>query len=374
TIFYAPPGYVGLYTHSFSLANLRLPLTKFFCEVLEYFHVHISMFNPFGCAKLTTFVVMCRAYGYEPSVDLFRGFFNLCRAGKWLTFTKRNFIYIEVDEDLLFLPKEAYPGFKIGSTSVLVNTEPLKADEELVIQPAEVTTDFKESMKPKLFVVYPGSVAARIKDMKCKTRGGSSRPLDDVPYLTVFDDDEGLPDVLEIKDAIVCHFKISGITSPAWKNHLDNHIDVELLDLHDRCYARQAAVDNAVNKREEECEELRARCETDMTLSKKNPTKWAGYQQSLSTLESKVTSLKAKKARLKAVEVSIQKKVDELKQDRREEPLDLSNVKGYRSSYKKDHTQANNNLAIATFPWLDEFVADPSAPIKALLSKKPPSL
>nr|GFB65078.1 hypothetical protein [Tanacetum cinerariifolium] len=46
--------------------------------------------------------------------------------------------------------------------------------------------------------------------------------------------------------------------------------------------------------------------------------KWAGYQQSLSTLESKVTSLKAKKARLKAVEVSIQKKVDELKQDRRE--------------------------------------------------------
>ncbi|GKC69021.1 hypothetical protein Tco_1114904 [Tanacetum coccineum] len=34
TIFDAPPGYVGLYIHSFSLANLRLPLTKFFCEVL----------------------------------------------------------------------------------------------------------------------------------------------------------------------------------------------------------------------------------------------------------------------------------------------------------------------------------------------------
>nr|GFB83068.1 hypothetical protein [Tanacetum cinerariifolium] len=79
-----------------------------------------------------------------------------------------NFIYIEVDEDLSFLPKEAYPGFKIGSTSVLVNTEPLKADEELVIQPAEVMTYFKENMKPKLFVVHPGSVAARIKDMKCK--------------------------------------------------------------------------------------------------------------------------------------------------------------------------------------------------------------
>ncbi|GKF41581.1 hypothetical protein Tco_0124923 [Tanacetum coccineum] len=34
TIFDAPPGYVGLYTHSLSLANLRLPLTDFFCELM----------------------------------------------------------------------------------------------------------------------------------------------------------------------------------------------------------------------------------------------------------------------------------------------------------------------------------------------------
>ncbi|GJU56312.1 hypothetical protein Tco_1230026 [Tanacetum coccineum] len=90
TFFDALPGYVGMYTHSFSLANLRLPLTEFYCEVLKYFQVHISRLNPFGCAKLTTFVVMCKAYGCEPSVDLFRGFFNLCRAGKWLTFAKRS--------------------------------------------------------------------------------------------------------------------------------------------------------------------------------------------------------------------------------------------------------------------------------------------
>ncbi|GKF60363.1 hypothetical protein Tco_0177149, partial [Tanacetum coccineum] len=40
----------------------------------------------------------------------------------------------------------------------------------------------------------------------------------------------------------------------------------------------------------------------------------------------------------------------------------------------KDHIQANSDLATATFLWLDDFVADPLAPIKALLSKKPPSL
>ncbi|GKF41377.1 hypothetical protein Tco_0124719, partial [Tanacetum coccineum] len=56
------------------------------------------------------------------------------------------------------------------------------------------------------------------------------------------------------------------------------------------------------------------------------------------------------------------------------EPFDLSKVKGYRSFYKKDHTQASNDFATVIFPWLDEFMADPSASIKALLSKKPPTL
>ncbi|GJR38507.1 hypothetical protein Tco_1214191 [Tanacetum coccineum] len=202
--------------------------------------------------------------------------------------------------------------------------------------------------------------------------------------------------------------------------------------------------------REEECEGLRVKCEAAMTEFEKNPVVvalqekiyalstevkehklnldkmmltsqiWAGYQQSLSTLESKVTSLEAEKARLEVVEVSLRKEVEELKQDRREvvskvvpyaamelvysddmvslvgrfvssvilygrcraydqvadmkEPFDLSKVKGYRSSYKNDHTQARNDFSTATFPWLDEFVADPSTPIEVLLSKKPPSL
>ncbi|GKB22335.1 hypothetical protein Tco_0856258 [Tanacetum coccineum] len=512
--------------------------------------------NPFGCAKLTTFVVMCKAYGCESSVNLFRGFFNLCQAdfiisakysqllseqnkldlkyfkdklppnieenpmfqrlGRYPTsvcvfpdpilflaglksswehgqqhpailvggngiylpcfflhfpfsliydllfllakMAFRNFIYTEDDEDLSFLPKEPSLGLGTGSLSVSVNTEPLKADKELVIQPAEVTTDSGESPKPELFVVHPRSVAARIKDMKCKTRGGSSRPpvkrklapgsstsratraktsssKEDVPFLMVSDDDE---------DATTCHLKISVITPPAWKNHLDNHMDLELLDLHDRCYARQAVVDNAVNRRsrellqvtkklrgefdvmrsrerarKEECEGLRVKCEAAMTEFEKNPTVVA-LREKISALSTEVTSLEAEKVRLEAIEVSLRKEVEELKQDMREvvskfvpyaamelvhsddigslvgklvssaimygrcrafeqvadmkEPFDLSKVKGYRSSYKKDHTHASNDLATATFPWLDEFVADPSNPIEVLLSKKPPTL
>ncbi|GKA88989.1 hypothetical protein Tco_0810801 [Tanacetum coccineum] len=90
TILDAPLGYIGLYIHCFSLANLRLPLNDFFCEVLQYFKVHISRLNPFGCSKLTNFIVMCKAYDCEPTVELFCGFFNLCKAGSWLTFQKRS--------------------------------------------------------------------------------------------------------------------------------------------------------------------------------------------------------------------------------------------------------------------------------------------
>ncbi|GKE47660.1 hypothetical protein Tco_1478918, partial [Tanacetum coccineum] len=410
----------------------------------------------------------------------------------------RNFLYTEDDEDLTFLPKEPSQGFGTGSPSFSVNTEPLKANEEPDIKSVEVTADSGGSPKPELFVVHPRSVAAQIKDRKCKTRRGSSRPpvkrklasrsstsratraktsssKDDAPFLIVFDDDEGLPDVLELKDANACHLKISTITLPAWKNHLDNHIYLKLLDLHDHCYARQVVVDNVANRRsrellqviekirgecdvmrsrerarDEECDGLQVKCEAAMTNFEKNPTmvalqekisslstktkehklsldrmmlesqKWVGYQQSLLTLKSKVTALETEKARLEAVEVSLRKEVEELKHDRREvvskvvpyvmielvhsddmgsligklvssaimygrcrafeqvagikNPFNLSKVKGYRFSYKKDHTRASNNLATATFPYLDEFVMDPSAPIKALLSKKPPTL
>ncbi|GJR68256.1 hypothetical protein Tco_0649133 [Tanacetum coccineum] len=148
--------------------------------------------------------------------------------------------------------------------------------------------------------------------------------------------------------------------------------------------------------------------------------KWASYQASLSTLESQITSLEAEKARLEAIKVSLRMEVDDVKRDRMEvvskfvpyaameliysddlgslvgrlvssaifygrckafeqvagmkEPFDLSKVKGYHPSYKKEHNQAGNDLATATFPWLLEFVADPSAPVEVLLSKKHPSL
>ncbi|GJT44679.1 hypothetical protein Tco_0953394 [Tanacetum coccineum] len=388
----------------------------------------------------------------------------------------RNFIYNEEDEDLTYLPKDISPGFNIGSPSMSINTEPVRTDEKHAVEP---------TTKPP--ALGRGST---------KHRGGSLRPpvkrkvasglstsrtvhpkasalKDDTPVLSISDDDESLEDCLELKDATICHLKISAITPPTWKGFLDNHLDVDLLDLHDRCYARQAIMDNVVNRSslkllevieklrgeadimrarelacEEECEGLRAKCKAAMTDFDKNPAvlllqekmsslaaeakehkgnldrlmlesrKWLGYQVSLSDLESKVVSLEAKQANFEATEASLHQEIEEVKHDKREvvskvvpyacmellhsdelgmlvgklvslaitfgrckaykqvarmkEPFDLSKVKGYHPSYEKEHTQSSNDLSTATFSRLNKYVADASAFMEALLSKKPP--
>nr|GEY79933.1 hypothetical protein [Tanacetum cinerariifolium] len=200
----------------------------------------------------------------------------------------RNFVYSKDEEDLSFLPMDPSPGFGIGSPSTSVNIEPFRGDEEPVLQPVEVTTDSGRSHKPELFVVHPRSVATQIKDRKCKTRVGSSRPpvkrklasrssnscatraktstlKDDVLFLTVSNDDEGeLPSFVLLSIVFVA----------SKKNHLDNHMDVELLDLHELLAV--------IKKRREECN---------------------------------VASLEVEKARLEAVEVSLRKEVDDVKRD-----------------------------------------------------------
>ncbi|GJX36103.1 hypothetical protein Tco_0247660 [Tanacetum coccineum] len=247
----------------------------------------------------------------------------------------RNFIYTEDDEELSFLPKEPSSGFDTGSSYVLVNTEPLKANKEPMLQPVEVTVDSRESPKPELFVVHPGSVAARIKDKKCKTKGGSSRHLvkrnishgsstscathaktssskDDAPFLTVSDDDEGLLDVIE---------KIRGEFDVMRSRERAREEEYEGLQVKYKAAMIEFEKNPAVVALREKISALSAEfIEHKLNLNRMmlDSKYWAGYQQSLSTLELKVTSLEAEKARLEAVEVSFRKEIEELKQDIRE--------------------------------------------------------
>ncbi|GJX47177.1 hypothetical protein Tco_0272367 [Tanacetum coccineum] len=243
---------------------------------------------------------------------------------------------------------------------------------------------------------------AKCEFARVTTHAKTSSSKDDAPFLIVSNDDEGLPDVLELTDATACHLKISAITPPAWKNHLDNHIDLELLDLHDRCYARQAVVDNVMNRRsrellqviekvrgkcdvmrsskrarEEECEGLRVKCEAAMIEFENNPTVVA-LREKIYALSAEVKEHKLNLDRMMLREVV--SKVVPYAAIELVHSDDMGSLVGKLVSSAivygrcRDFEQANNDLATATFLWLDEFVADPSAPIEALLSKKPPTL
>ncbi|GJZ07513.1 hypothetical protein Tco_0541306 [Tanacetum coccineum] len=69
--------------------NVRVLLPKRSQTILDAPLVHISRFILFGMIKLTTFAVMCKAYGSEPSLDLLRAFLNLGPGGDWLTLSNR---------------------------------------------------------------------------------------------------------------------------------------------------------------------------------------------------------------------------------------------------------------------------------------------
>nr|GEX30045.1 hypothetical protein [Tanacetum cinerariifolium] len=316
-----------------------------------------------------------------------------------------------------------------------------KDDEDLSFLPRELSSGFEYCRfwgslpREEMIVVGSRSVAKRSKSKKCRTNGSTKPPLKrrlvqasssskdtrqntspskaGSPFLTIYNDEEGLLDVLELQNSTSCHLKISNITPPSWRGHLDNQVDAELLDLHDRFYARQAAVDNAVNRRAREL----LKGEDAMEEFDDNPSVNVLRQKIMSLSESKVASLEAEKAKLEVTEALLCQEVETVKCDRVEviskvvpyvaielvhsdemgklvaklvsfvvfyrrcvafeevmdmkEPFDLEKVKGYRPSYKKEHIQARNDLATATFPFLSEFAADPSSLIEALLSKKP---
>ncbi|GKE29855.1 hypothetical protein Tco_1445239, partial [Tanacetum coccineum] len=242
---------------------------------------------------------MCKAYDGEPSVDFFRGVFDLFPGEDWLTFTKRP----EADVPTIFLKpitqiedrngrvfyvqdtivSSGYSEFlskanmldkrtfkdKIPSSineTLMYQQMAFKKllftgdDEEMSFLPRDHSLGFEHRrfrgspIREEMTTVASGSVAERMKNRRCMTKGSAKPPMkpESSAFLTISDDDE----------------------------------EVELLDIHDRCYGRQAVVDNAVNQRaqellrivdqmkgecgvlrerekavDKECEELKAKCE-----------------------------------------------------------------------------------------------------------------
>jgi hypothetical protein len=85
----APPGTVALYTDFFAFSNFRIPVSKFLCDILRYYNIHLSQIVPLGLIKFFHFEISCHALRVNPSVNLFRVFYKLTRIGDWVTFEKR---------------------------------------------------------------------------------------------------------------------------------------------------------------------------------------------------------------------------------------------------------------------------------------------
>ncbi|GJR99463.1 hypothetical protein Tco_0315972 [Tanacetum coccineum] len=373
-------------------------------------------------------------------------FFNLFLGGKWLTFAKRPekhnpHLFPKVSYKFPFFPDPILflvglkPLWEYGQQRpVIIVDGEVEATEQLV----ENTADSGGSLQQEKLVLHMGSVAGRIKERKLKIRGGSSRPpvkrklvqgtsssrsvrqktshQIDSSFAVISDDDEGLPNVLELQDATACHLKIYTITPPAWKGHLDNQLDLDLFYLYNYSYARQAVIDNSVNRRAQELlkvvEKMKEECEVLKEREKSKDQEWR---------ESKGASLEAEKVKLECVEASLRPEQENAKRDRAEviskvvpyvatelvqsddmgkfvaklvnasifyrrchafeevakikEPFDITKVKGYRYSYKQEHTKAGNDLATATFPFFTDVVAYPYASIETNESAlTPPSL
>ncbi|GKD39537.1 hypothetical protein Tco_1259744 [Tanacetum coccineum] len=71
----SPAGKIGVYTRFFDFANFRIPLSRFLVDVLEYFSINLSQLSVIAAAKISHFEILCRVYGYVPTVGLFRRFY-----------------------------------------------------------------------------------------------------------------------------------------------------------------------------------------------------------------------------------------------------------------------------------------------------------
>ncbi|MFS7911167.1 hypothetical protein Hanom_Chr02g00114861 [Helianthus anomalus] len=85
----APAWYVTLFWDFFCAGNFRLPVTKFFLEILEYYKFHISQMHPIVMVRVRHFEFVCQAMNIEPTVSRFRVFHQMHCSRGFYSFVER---------------------------------------------------------------------------------------------------------------------------------------------------------------------------------------------------------------------------------------------------------------------------------------------
>ncbi|GKD78591.1 hypothetical protein Tco_1341212 [Tanacetum coccineum] len=300
--------------------------------------------------KLTTFAMMWKAYGGEPTVDLLWSFLNLGPAdpilylasltSTWNHSPKKPIIY--------HWGQGTSKGRNSPSVKSMSNNAPM--------------TD-----ATPLSSVYPSNVAKNVADSDDPSYGEDEQTLIG-------------PSLSPHPEVPTRASKVAGEASTLLD--VDSDSDIHEFPLAKKAYMRQAILDNVLNSRTRELisilhkaktsyDAIRAReLNKDMAYVERERKdkwmvfivsiaglylkrkKWVGYEQTLTSLRAKIEGIESERERLKSSEIQL----------------------CYRPSSKEEYDRAGDALANASYPFLAEYVANPYASLEQLLLKKPPML
>ncbi|MFS7977475.1 hypothetical protein Hanom_Chr10g00904401 [Helianthus anomalus] len=85
----APTGYITLFWDFFCKGNIRLPVTRFFLEILEFYNLHIPQLHPIGMVRVRHFEFVCRTMYVEPTISRFRVFHQMHCTQGFYSFVQR---------------------------------------------------------------------------------------------------------------------------------------------------------------------------------------------------------------------------------------------------------------------------------------------
>ncbi|KAM0055332.1 hypothetical protein Hdeb2414_s0006g00204891 [Helianthus debilis subsp. tardiflorus] len=85
----APAGCISMFAYWFEICNLRLPLTVFMVDLLEYYNIHNSKLSPLGMVRARHFEYIFRAQNVVPLVEDFRRFYQMTEMLGFFSFSLR---------------------------------------------------------------------------------------------------------------------------------------------------------------------------------------------------------------------------------------------------------------------------------------------
>lgn len=83
---YPPKDMVAVYVDYFK-TGLWMLVCELVPRVLEYYWIHLTQLKPNVIGRIIGFEILCRAEGRDPTIDVFRYFFQMKVSGDWFSFS-----------------------------------------------------------------------------------------------------------------------------------------------------------------------------------------------------------------------------------------------------------------------------------------------